>query len=130
MATIMWQRLAEAGDCLTALPMFVFLEEVDWWLAALLFFAPDISFAAYLAGPGFGAGVIDLLHVCAFGAPRLAAGAGHTTKTTKMAELHRQTIAINACGPLAYLRNTQLRVQPQDRHQCGRFSDATLKADR
>src|SRR3978361_842136 len=27
----------------------------SWWIYAILFFVPDVSFAAYLAGPKFGA---------------------------------------------------------------------------
>lgn len=58
MDTIISQRLEGAGTCLIALTLFVFLgQEIDWWLTLLLFFAPDISIAAYLAGPRIGAGV-------------------------------------------------------------------------
>jgi hypothetical protein len=34
----------------------------SWWLYGLLFFTPDISFAAYLAGPRLGAAAYNLLH--------------------------------------------------------------------
>lgn len=34
----------------------------SWWLYAVLFFTPDISFAAYLAGPRFGAIIYNALH--------------------------------------------------------------------
>lgn len=34
----------------------------SWWLYALLFFVPDVAFAAYLAGPRLGAAVYDALH--------------------------------------------------------------------
>jgi hypothetical protein len=33
-----------------------------WWLYAALFFVPDLSFLAYLAGPRAGAFVYNLLH--------------------------------------------------------------------
>jgi hypothetical protein len=33
-----------------------------WWVYALLFFAPDLSFAAYLAGPKVGAIVYNAAH--------------------------------------------------------------------
>src|SRR5581483_1871557 len=33
-----------------------------WWLFAVLFLAPDLSFAAYLAGPRFGALVYNAAH--------------------------------------------------------------------
>jgi len=80
MDTIIWQRLEGAGVCLAALTVFAVLGEgVQWWLALLLFFAPDLSFAGYLAGPRFGAGVYNLVHVYAFGAGVLAAGAALDT---------------------------------------------------
>jgi hypothetical protein len=34
----------------------------SWWIYALLFLAPDLSFAAYLAGPRFGAMVYNAAH--------------------------------------------------------------------
>jgi hypothetical protein len=34
----------------------------SWWVYALLFFLPDLSFAAYLAGPRFGALVYNAAH--------------------------------------------------------------------
>jgi len=34
----------------------------SWWIYALLFLAPDLSFAAYLAGPRFGAIVYNAAH--------------------------------------------------------------------
>ena len=34
----------------------------SWWVYALLFFAPDLSFLAYLAGPRFGAMVYNAAH--------------------------------------------------------------------
>ena len=34
----------------------------SWWVYALLFFVPDLSFAAYLAGPRFGAIVYNTAH--------------------------------------------------------------------
>ncbi len=33
-----------------------------WWIYAVLFFAPDISFAAYLGGPRFGAMIYNAAH--------------------------------------------------------------------
>jgi hypothetical protein len=33
-----------------------------WWLYAVLFFAPDLSFVAYLAGPKIGAWVYNAMH--------------------------------------------------------------------
>ena len=34
----------------------------SWWIYAILFLAPDLSFAAYLAGPRFGAVVYNAAH--------------------------------------------------------------------
>lgn len=34
----------------------------SWWFYALLFFAPDVAFLGYLAGPRFGAVCYNLLH--------------------------------------------------------------------
>jgi hypothetical protein len=34
----------------------------SWWIYAILFLAPDLSFAAYLAGPKFGAMVYNAAH--------------------------------------------------------------------
>jgi hypothetical protein len=34
----------------------------SWWVYAILFFAPDLSFAAYLAGPKVGAIVYNAAH--------------------------------------------------------------------
>ena len=34
----------------------------SWWVYALLFLAPDLSFAAYLAGPRFGAMLYNAAH--------------------------------------------------------------------
>lgn len=75
MDTIRWQRVEGACVCLSALVLFAFLgEAVVWWLAAVLFFAPDISFAAYLAGPRVGAVAYNLVHIYAFGTVLLAVG--------------------------------------------------------
>jgi hypothetical protein len=34
----------------------------SWWIYAILFLAPDLSFAAYLAGPRFGAMIYNAAH--------------------------------------------------------------------
>jgi hypothetical protein len=77
MDTIIWQRLEGACVCLSALALLVFMGGgIAWWLATILFFAPDISFAGYLAGRRFGALVYNLVHVYAFGTVILAVGVG------------------------------------------------------
>jgi len=34
----------------------------SWWIYAILFFVPDLSFAAYLSGPRFGALIYNAAH--------------------------------------------------------------------
>jgi hypothetical protein len=34
----------------------------SWWIYGILFFVPDVSFAAYLAGPRFGAMIYNAAH--------------------------------------------------------------------
>lgn len=67
--TIIWQRI-EAG-VLFALGLGVFVQAgatVPLWLALVLFFAPDLSFAGYLGGPRVGAFCYNLVHHYGFGA--------------------------------------------------------------
>jgi hypothetical protein len=45
-----------------AMIAFYILWGGKWWLFAVLFLAPDLSFAAYLAGPGIGALVYNVAH--------------------------------------------------------------------
>jgi hypothetical protein len=72
---VIWQRCEGAAVLIAGIAMFAALDPglaVGW--AVLLFFAPDLSFAAYLAGPKAGAVVYNLMHVYALGAGLLAAG--------------------------------------------------------
>jgi hypothetical protein len=73
---VAWQR-AEGGLVFLAAAALVWLWgiELPWWAVLLLFFAPDLSFAGYLAGPRAGAAIYNLVHLYAFGALLLAAGA-------------------------------------------------------
>lgn len=42
MDTVMWQRFESAGVCLSALGLYMPLEDgIVWWLAILLLFAPS-----------------------------------------------------------------------------------------
>lgn len=51
------------GLALLAAATWVFAQTgQSWWLYAILFFAPDLSFAAYAAGPRTGAIVYNALH--------------------------------------------------------------------
>ena len=54
-------RLEELGIFLLSAYLFTLLP-YQWWVFPLLFFAPDISIAAYLAGPRVGALVYNLVH--------------------------------------------------------------------
>lgn len=73
--TTTWQRIEGAVVFLAGAALFVTLDDgIAWWLAILLFFCPDVSFAAYAVGPRTGAFVYNAVHVFAFGAVLLAAG--------------------------------------------------------
>jgi hypothetical protein len=48
----------------------------SWWVFAILFFAPDLSFLAYLAGPRFGAIVYNAVHSTIAPMALMAAGFG------------------------------------------------------
>jgi len=62
--------LATGGFMLTGL---------SWWLYAALFLVPDLSLAAYWAGPRLGAVVYNALHSTLLPAVLLAAGAASGT---------------------------------------------------
>ena len=75
MDTTSWQRVEGAGVFVAAI---LAVSQVDaglaWWAAVLIFFAPDLSFAGYLAGARVGAALYNLVHVYAFGAVVIAVG--------------------------------------------------------
>lgn len=72
---VLWQKIEGSLIFIAGIALFAHLDsELGWWLALLLFFAPDLSFSAYLAGPKFGAFFYNLLHVYALGAALLALG--------------------------------------------------------
>jgi hypothetical protein len=75
-AAIRWQR---AEGALVFLAVLAVLSQdwqpLPWWLALLVFFAPDLSFAGYLAGPRVGALAYNAVHVYGFGAAVMALGA-------------------------------------------------------
>ncbi|HEU6443213.1 MAG TPA: DUF4260 domain-containing protein [Microvirga sp.] len=48
--------------------------ELSWWLYALLFFSPDLSFAGYMAGPRTGAAIYNAAHTIL--GPAILLGAG------------------------------------------------------
>jgi Domain of unknown function (DUF4260) len=53
---------AEGAALLIAATAAYHLLDVSWWMFAVLFFAPDLSFIAYLAGPKLGAIAYNTLH--------------------------------------------------------------------
>ena len=48
----------------------------SWWLYVVLFLVPDISFAAYLAGPRVGALVYNAMHSYLIPVPLIVMGFG------------------------------------------------------
>jgi hypothetical protein len=76
MPAVLWQRAEGAlvfVACVTVLLQD--WQPFGWWQAALIFFAPDLSFAGYLAGPKVGAKVYNAVHIYGFGAAFIALGA-------------------------------------------------------
>ncbi len=72
---IVWQRLEGAVILFAAIAIYLHLNPgFAWWSTLLLFMAPDLSFAGYLAGPRVGALAYNLVHVFAFGTGLLALG--------------------------------------------------------
>lgn len=74
-AAVIWQR-AEGALVLAAVLAVLALggQPFAWWAAVLIFFAPDLAFAAYLAGPRRGAMVYNAVHLYGFGAAIAALG--------------------------------------------------------
>jgi hypothetical protein len=73
---ILWQRAEGALVFLGALAILTQdWQPLVWWLALILFFAPDLSFAAYLAGSRVGAAAYNAVHLYGFGVIVMAVGA-------------------------------------------------------
>lgn len=73
---VLWQRVEGALVlCAVVAVLAQPWQPLAWWVLILAFFAPDLSFAAYLAGPRIGAFGYNLVHVYGFGAAILALGA-------------------------------------------------------
>ena len=73
---ILWQRLEGAIVFGAGIALYLALAPIlPWWGALLLFFAPDLSFAAYALGNRVGAWGYNLVHIYGCGAILLAAGA-------------------------------------------------------
>ena len=73
---LLWQRAEGALVFVGALAILTLdWQPLVWWLAILIFFAPDLSFAAYLAGPKTGAAAYNAVHLYGFGLIVMALGA-------------------------------------------------------
>jgi hypothetical protein len=72
---VIWQRIEGALVFLAGIGLFWWLDSgIAWWLALLVFFAPDLSFLAYLLGPRAGGAIYNSVHIYGFGAVLLALG--------------------------------------------------------
>ncbi|MEX0722113.1 MAG: DUF4260 domain-containing protein [Balneolaceae bacterium] len=54
--------LEEAITFIASVILFALLTSYSWWMYALLFFLPDVSFAGYLISPKTGAWFYNILH--------------------------------------------------------------------
>jgi hypothetical protein len=73
---VIWQRAEAALVFVAGLMLFWQADSgLAWWLALIVFFAPDLSFAGYAAGNRLGAMAYNLVHVYAFGLGLFAIGA-------------------------------------------------------
>ncbi len=72
---ITWQKIEGALVFLIALAVFIPLDTgISWWLALLVFFAPDLSFAGYALGNRVGSALYNIVHVYALGVVVAALG--------------------------------------------------------
>ncbi len=88
MSAILWQRI-EGGLVFLAAAGIVAAYVVmgpapAWWVLLLVFFAPDLGFLGYLAGPRVGAVVYNLLHLYGMGLLLAVAGMAGLGNTTLM----------------------------------------------
>ncbi len=73
---VLWQRVEGALVFLGALAILTQdWQPLVWWAALIVFFAPDLSFVAYLAGPRVGAAVYNAVHLYGLGLIVMALGA-------------------------------------------------------
>lgn len=74
-AAVLWQRVEGGIVFLAGILLFLHGNmELPWWLAVLIFLAPDLSFLGYLLGPKAGGFVYNTVHIYGLGAAFLAAG--------------------------------------------------------
>lgn len=70
-----WQQAEGAAILLCGLAGFWLAGgSLPLWLALVVFFAPDLSFAAYASGPKVGAFAYNIVHIYGFGGAVAAAG--------------------------------------------------------
>jgi len=89
--------------------LLYYIWDGDWWVYALLFFVPDLSFAAYLSGPRFGALIYNAAH--SYLAPMAMMTTGADRADSK--------------DPQAYLKSSQPRGE-QKRDPAGPARPARL----
>jgi hypothetical protein len=75
----LWLRAEGAATFVIAVFLYNSID-ATWLLFALLFLAPDLSFAGYLAGPRAGAAIYNVVH--SYVAPLLLAGAAVATASS------------------------------------------------
>ena len=71
--------------------LLYYIWDGDWWVYAILFFVPDLSFAAYLSGPRFGALIYNAAHsyLAPMAMMRLFAVASTRSRSANAAEYQR-----------------------------------------
>ena len=75
---VIWQRVEGGIVFVAALALYAFggMAPLGAGVALLAFLAPDLSFAAYLAGPRWGARGYNLVHLYGTGLAMMALGIG------------------------------------------------------
>lgn len=72
---IVWQRIEGALVFGAGIVLFGLAgADLPWWLALIVFFAPDLSFLGYGLGPRIGSWIYNFVHIYAFGAGLMAVG--------------------------------------------------------
>ena len=97
--------------------LLYYIWDGDWWVYALLFFVPDLSFAAYLSGPRFGAIVYNAAHSYLAPMAMMTAGFAHRRAAHP---LDRHDLA----GPYRLRPRARLRPEIRQRfwlHPLGRI---------
>tara|TARA_R110002051_G_scaffold141578_1_gene214778 strand:- start:24655 stop:25017 length:363 start_codon:yes stop_codon:yes gene_type:complete len=64
-----WQKVEGALIFIVSIGLFTYIDNgLSWWMALLIFFAPDLSFAGYLLKKKVGAFCYNFAHIYALGA--------------------------------------------------------------